>query len=62
MKVDGDENSFYGVVKIETIEESFLLEKINKLEVDDSYVVNSRIHSLSKGGIYTLIGPEFGEW
>ena len=50
------------MVNIENVGTYLFLGHINCLEVSATDVGNPYLHGFSKENIYTLVGPDFGEW
>ena len=57
-----DEDSYCGVVNIDTFRNDLLLGQINDLDLADTDVGNEYLNGLKKEMIYAVAGFEFGEW
>ena len=57
-----DEGAYFGVANIDTVRTDLFLVHLNELEVATTYFGNAYINGFTKEKIYTLEGPEFGEW
>ena len=58
---DPAEDSFSGVVSLDTVRMAFFLGELNDLDVMAADVGNAYLHAYTKERLYTIAGPEFGE-
>ena len=62
MTVSRDKKAYCGVFNIDTVRKYLFLGQFNILEVSVMYFGNAYIHIFTRDNIYTVTGPNFGEW